>query len=157
MGQHCFPKCSSAESKKHLRKIEEKIASKPQYREITHKEFLKLVKDKYNICGFSEVEYRRNVYKEPLSSTPKTDKLSVAEVLTLTLLWVSRWEEQVVDEKIVYSWKGYDFDILKQLLARDLITYSYKSKKIMFRDKGLKIAPKVAKNVVKELQKMSKA
>ena len=73
----------------------------------------------------------------------KITKQKVKE-LTLLLLWLTSWEEEDISkEKIIRSWKGYDFDILNELLKDELISDSRKSKLVCLTDEGIKRAEKL--------------
>ncbi len=63
--------------------------------------------------------------------------------LTLLLLWLTSWEEKsALKEKIIRSWKGYDFDVLNELLKDELISSSYKAKSVCLTEEGIKEAKK---------------
>ncbi len=63
------------------------------------------------------------------------------EEFTLLLMWLTRFsEEKIQGQPIWQAWKGYDFDVLNSLLKKDDISFSYRSKSALFRDKGIKKA-----------------
>lgn len=73
---------------------------------------------------------------------PKITQQKIKE-LTLLLLWLTSWEENISKEKIVRSWKGYDFDILNELLKDELVGGSHKSKSVYLTEKGVEEAEKL--------------
>jgi len=59
---------------------------------------------------------------------------------TLLLLWLTSWEEDISEERIIRSWKGYNFDIMNELLKDDLISGSYKAKSVYLTEEGVRKA-----------------
>lgn len=59
--------------------------------------------------------------------------------LTLMLLYLTSWEEKEMDYKYRRSWKGYDFDVLNELSAEDLIIDGKRSKSVGISDEGILI------------------
>jgi hypothetical protein len=60
--------------------------------------------------------------------------------LTLMLLYLNSWEENELEMKCRRSWKGYDFDVLNELIEEDLIRGSHKSKSVAICDDGIEKA-----------------
>jgi len=60
--------------------------------------------------------------------------------LTLFLLWLASWEENISKGKVIRSWKGYDFDVLSELSKDDLIGGSYKAKSVYLTEEGVRKA-----------------
>lgn len=70
----------------------------------------------------------------------------VLEEFTLLLMWLNRFSDQKLEgEPIWRAWKGYDFDVLNILLKKEYISFSYKSKSVLLRDKGIKGAKELLK------------
>lgn len=153
-GNHCYPKCSNAKiilCKEEIRKLIENIPVQ------SHKDFVYLIRSRYRICNLSPADYVRNVYKEPLcmhrykQALEKMDEKEKQlfyklEELTLLLLWLSSWKEEVIRGEFVQkSWKNYDFNILDSLLDKKYISYSYKAKSVQFLDKGIEKAKELVK------------
>lgn len=65
--------------------------------------------------------------------------------LTLMLLHLTSWEENEFGMKYRRSWKGYDFDILNELIDEDLIRGGRRSKSIIITDEGIKKAKELLK------------
>ena len=59
------------------------------------------------------------------------------EELTLMLLYLTSWREKGMDEHIRRSWKGYDFNILNQLVEQDLLSDSRRSKSVYLTPEGV--------------------
>lgn len=56
------------------------------------------------------------------------------------MLWLTSMEEDISGEKIIRSWKGYNFDVLNELLKDELISGSYKAKSAYLTSKGIEKA-----------------
>lgn len=65
--------------------------------------------------------------------------------LTLLLMYLTSWEEDVGFAQARRTWKGYDFDIINELTNKDLISGSHSSKSVYLTDEGVKVAEQVAK------------
>ncbi|QSZ28015.1 transposase [Aceticella autotrophica] len=65
--------------------------------------------------------------------------------LTLILLYLTSWEEKILDIKYHRSWKGYDFDILDELADDDLISKEHRSKSVAITDAGINKAKELLK------------
>lgn len=65
--------------------------------------------------------------------------------LTLLLLWLTSWEEDVLGAKSCRSWKGYDFSFLDELRDENFIGSSPKSKLVYLTEKGIKTAKQLGK------------
>lgn len=71
---------------------------------------------------------------------------TIMEELTLILMWFTRFSGQKIEGQPIWrAWKGYDFTILDALLEKEYISFSYKSKSVLLRDKGIKMAKKLLK------------
>ena len=59
------------------------------------------------------------------------------EELTLLLLYLTSWEEEVMKgSKLIRSWKGYRFEVLNVLEGKSLISQSKKAKSVYLTDEG---------------------
>lgn len=65
--------------------------------------------------------------------------------LTLILLYLTSWEEEILDMKYPRSWKGYDFGILDELADDDLISGGSRSKSVAITDTGINKAKELLK------------
>lgn len=65
--------------------------------------------------------------------------------LTLLLMYLTSWEEDVGFAQARRTWKGYDFDIINELTDEDLISGSHRSKSVYLTDEGIKMAEQLAK------------
>ena len=65
------------------------------------------------------------------------------EELTLLLLYLTSWEEKVLDQPISRSWKGYPFEILNELEQKGLIAQRKRSKSVYLTEAGKKFAEKL--------------
>lgn len=65
--------------------------------------------------------------------------------LTLLLMYLTSWEEDVGFAQARRTWKGYDFDIINELTDKDLISGSHSSKSVYLTDEGVKVAEQLAK------------
>lgn len=153
-GNHCYPKCSHDK----IFSCREKIRKAIENTQInSHREFVYLIRGKHKICDLSQSEYVRNVYKEPLclhrykqaleKMNDKQKQLFIRlEELTLLLLWLTSWQEEIVKgQSVRKSWRGYDFNVLDSLLEKDYISFSYGSKSVLLRDKGTEKAKELVK------------
>lgn len=71
--------------------------------------------------------------------------------LSLLLLYLSGWEEDVKDEpgkKLYKSWSGYLFDILNSLEEEKMIKQTYKSRALQVLPKGLKRAQELKQKYI---------
>lgn len=153
-GNHCYPKCPTEK----VLKCRDKTQQMIQKSKInSHKEFINLIRNENIICDLSPAEYVRNVYQEPLChhiNHMKTDTvndqekktLQIMKELTLILIWLSKFSDQQINgEPIWRAWKGYDFKVLDSLLENEYIFFSYKSKSVLLRDKGIIKAKELTK------------
>lgn len=149
-GNHCYPKCSRDKILKCRNSIFSILQKKVKI--TTHKEFIELIRKKHKICDLSPVEYIRKVYSEPICHCVhrvKLNKMSnkeklifkTIEELTLLLIWLTRFSEQKIEGQPIWrAWKGYDFSVLDVLLDKEYVSFSYKSRSVLLRDKGIKKA-----------------
>jgi len=122
-----------------------------------HKEFVNFIRNESNICDLSQAEYVRNVYREPIchhshymkaSQTSDKEKLIFKKMkdMTLILMWFTKFSDQKIDNRPIWkAWKGFNFDILDSLLEDEYISFSYKSKSVLLRDKGIGRAKELIK------------
>ena len=71
------------------------------------------------------------------------------EELTLLLIALTAWRENVHGEDIMRAWKGYGFDILDDLTEKGWISGSNKSKSVILTDEGKKKADQLIKKYLK--------
>jgi hypothetical protein len=64
--------------------------------------------------------------------------------LTLLLLYLTSWEEQVPGADVRRSWKGYSFEALDELTLAGYISGNKKSKSVFLSKKGMAFAAKLA-------------
>jgi len=57
--------------------------------------------------------------------------------LVLLLLYRTSWEEKSSGEKILRSWRSYDWDALDELIDKGLIFGSQKAKSVFLSDEGI--------------------
>ena len=69
--------------------------------------------------------------------------------LTLLLLYLTSWEEQVPGAGVLRSWKGYPFDALDELTLAGYIRGNKKDKSVFLTKKGAALAAKIAKKYSK--------
>jgi len=68
------------------------------------------------------------------------------EELTLLLLYLTSWEEEIMKgSKIIRSWKGYRFEVLNDLEEAGLISQSKKAKSVYLTEEGHKKAKELFK------------
>ena len=79
-----------------------------------------------------------------------TDRKTVEE-LTLLLLYLTAWEEEVLTgKKALRSWKGYLFSILDELEEKDLIRGGKRAKSVYLTPEGEKTARELIKKYLEE-------
>jgi hypothetical protein len=69
---------------------------------------------------------------------------AIAE-LTLLLISLTSWQENILSENVTQSWKGYDFHTLDELKEKGYISGSKGSKLVTLTDEGLKKAEELSK------------
>lgn len=69
--------------------------------------------------------------------------------LTLLLMYLTSWKEDVGVAEIRRTWKGYTFDTINELIEEDLISGSNRSKSVYFTDEGIKAAEQLVKKYLK--------
>ncbi len=72
------------------------------------------------------------------------DKEKIKE-LTLLLMYLTSWEEKQFDEKATLSWKGYNFDILKELDDEELIFNTKRIQPVYLSETGIEKAKELMK------------
>lgn len=70
------------------------------------------------------------------------------EDLTLLLLYLTSWEEQVVPSlpPIHRAWKGFRFEVLDTLEEKGLISQSQRAKSVILTEEGVRKARKLQAN-----------
>jgi len=63
--------------------------------------------------------------------------------LTLMLIYLTSWKEKEFNEEYRRSWKGYDFDVLNELIDEELIFGNRKYKSVYIDENGIKEAKKL--------------
>jgi hypothetical protein len=69
--------------------------------------------------------------------------------LTLLLIALTSWQENVRSANITQAWKGYDFRILDKLNEKGYIAGSKKSKLVLLTDEGLKKSKELIEKYLK--------
>jgi hypothetical protein len=69
--------------------------------------------------------------------------------LTLILIALTSWQENILGENVTQSWKGYDFHILDELKEKGYISGSKKSKLVILTDEGLKKSKELIEKYLK--------
>jgi hypothetical protein len=92
-----------------------------------------------------------NPIEPPDVPEPETQELApdeaVVEDLTLLLIYLTSWEEQVIPERTVRrAWKGYLFEVLDALAEKGLIEQSRRAKSLYLTDEGLRRAQELAQD-----------
>lgn len=70
--------------------------------------------------------------------------------LTLLLMYLTSWKEDVGFAEARRTWKGYPFDIINELTDEELISGSHRSKSVYLTDEGVKMAKQLAKKYLNE-------
>ncbi len=70
--------------------------------------------------------------------TESLDQL--VEDLSLILIYLTAWEEKVLDERFLRSWKGYPFEVLDKLAAEGYIFTSRRSRSVHLTQSGIEKA-----------------
>ncbi len=65
--------------------------------------------------------------------------------LTLLLMYLTSWNEDVGLREVRRTWKGYPFNIIDELTDENLVLGSHRSKSVYFTDEGIKTAKQLAK------------
>lgn len=71
------------------------------------------------------------------------DKKEITKNLTLALLYLQSFEENIYDQKCIKSWKGYDFSTLNELSDKGLISDSRKSNSVYLTHEGIVAAKQI--------------
>lgn len=73
------------------------------------------------------------------------------EELVLLLLYLTCWEEkiEVVNKKLLRTWKGYPFEILDELTEKGYIRGSKRAKSVYLTDEGIEKAEELKKKYIK--------
>lgn len=70
--------------------------------------------------------------------------------LTLLLMYLTSWKEDVGFTEVRRTWKGYPFEIINELTDEDLISGSHRSKSVYLTEEGVNIAEQLAKKYLNE-------
>jgi len=62
------------------------------------------------------------------------------EESVLLLLYITSWEEKIMNHKVKRTWKGYPFEILDDLTEKDYIRGSKRAKSVYLTEKGIEKA-----------------
>ncbi|MDE1971225.1 MAG: transposase [Patescibacteria group bacterium] len=71
------------------------------------------------------------------------------EELTLLLISMTTWTEDMHGSSFTRAWKGYEFDILDSLEQKGYISGSRKSKSVRLTDEGIKEGQKLISKYLK--------
>ncbi len=69
--------------------------------------------------------------------------------LTLLLIALTSWQENVRSVNITQAWKGYNFRILDELNEKGYISGSKRSKLVILTDEGLKKSKELIEKYLK--------
>ena len=70
--------------------------------------------------------------------------------LTLLLMYLTSWKEDVGFTEARRTQKGYPFEIINELTDEDLISGSLRSKSVYLTDEGIKLAEQLVKKYLNE-------
>jgi len=77
----------------------------------------------------------------------------VLEDLVLLLIYLTSWREKAYDEVFVLrSWKGYDFDVLDNLMKKGYIHGSRRAKSVYLTNEGKERAEKLEKVLLPKIK-----
>lgn len=71
------------------------------------------------------------------------DKKEITKNLTLALLYLQSFEENIYEQKFIKAWKGYNFSILNELSDEGFISDSKKSKSVYLTQEGVDTAKQI--------------
>ncbi len=77
------------------------------------------------------------------------DNREEIEDLTLLLITLTAWQEDIHGENITQSWKGYDFRILDELNEKGYIAGSKRSKLVILTADGVKKSKELIEKYLK--------
>jgi len=69
--------------------------------------------------------------------------------LTLLLMYLTSWKEDIGLAEVRRTWKGYPFDTINDLTDEDLISGSHRSKSVYFTDNGIEAAERLVKKYLR--------
>ena len=72
------------------------------------------------------------------------------EEMVLLLIYLTSWEEKVLDTKVLRSWKGYPFEVLDELKSKYLLSGSKVAKSVYLTDTGIKKAKELIEKYLKK-------
>lgn len=75
---------------------------------------------------------------------------STIEELTLLLMYLTSWKEGKKPDDCTKSWKGYDFDVINELIDKEFINGNYRSKSVYFTEDGINKAKELMKKYIIE-------
>lgn len=74
----------------------------------------------------------------------------IVKELTLLLMYLTSWEEDVGFAQARRTWKGYPFEIINELTDEELNSGSHRSKSVYLTDEGIKVAEQLAKKYLNQ-------
>jgi hypothetical protein len=74
----------------------------------------------------------------------------IVKELTLLLMYLTSWKEDVGYAEARRTWKGYPFATINELTDEDFISGSLRSKSVYLTDEGVKLAEQLAKKYLNE-------
>lgn len=74
----------------------------------------------------------------------------IVKELTLLLMYLTSWEDDVGFAQSKRTWKGYPFETINELTDEDLISGSHRSKSVYLSDEGVRVAEQLAKKYLGE-------
>ena len=73
--------------------------------------------------------------------------LQILEDLTLLLIYLTSWKEKIPDGYLLRAWKGYDFNVLDELINKGFIFGSRRAKSVYLTDEGIARAEKIKTSI----------
>ncbi len=83
-----------------------------------------------------------------MTEPDQKNQVTITE-LTLLLIALTAWQENILGENVTQSWKGYDFSILDKLKETGYISGSKRSKLVILTDEGMKKSKKLNEKYLK--------
>ncbi|CAA7599988.1 Winged helix-turn-helix DNA-binding domain protein [Acididesulfobacillus acetoxydans] len=74
----------------------------------------------------------------------------IVKELTLLLMYLTSWKEDVGFAQARRTWKGYPFETINKLTDEELISGSQRSKSVYLTDEGVKLAEQLGKKYLNE-------
>ena len=72
--------------------------------------------------------------------------------LTLLLIYLTSWQEDVGSKKVQRSWKGYPFEVLDELNEEGYIDGSKHAKSVYLTEEGLGKAKELLKKYIRKAE-----